>query len=477
MPISRRKLLQGGAAAIGVAAAVPVGQHLMWGAKDFVRPGYSPDFPDAPPGEESWENWSGIERATPTGISYPETESMLADQIRAATGRVRPFGSGHSFTGLAPSEGLMVNVSSMSGLRAFNAQTGYAVFGAGTHLFDVAADLAAHGRALPNMPDIDVQTLAGCFSTATHGTGAQLTALHDYIAGFRLITASGDILDVTAASHADLFAAGKVSLGALGVITEYTLKTVPAFNLRRIVRALPVEEVLRDAEALADKHRNFEFYYFPSTGMAATITHDLHEGPVSGGLASAEDDDLLESLKALRDKFGWWPWLRQQVAQASFPKGVVEDISDAAPKLLSTTRPHKFNETEYHIPRENGVQAVREVIKVLDDLKAGYFPMEVRFIAPDNAWLSPFEGGQRMSIAVHASADEPYDHFFKLVEPIYRAHGGRPHWGKLHTLGRADLSQLYPQFEAFRDLRRSLDPAGKFLNPHLAKIFGEPFDA
>lgn len=477
MSLSRRRLLQGGAAAIGLAAAIPVTQHFLWSNKDFGRAGYSPDFPDAPAGEESWMNWSGIQRVTPQAITYPESETALAEQVARAAGRVRPFGSGHSFTGVAPSEGVMINVSDMAGLYSFDPVTGHATFGAGTHLFEAAQSLSEHGRALPNMPDINVQTLAGSFSTGTHGTGATLTALHDYVAGFRIVTASGEILDVTPEAQPELFAAGKVSLGSLGVITQYTLRTVPAFNLHRVVTAVPIEDLLDQAEALADKHRNFEFYYFPTTGMAATITHDLHTGPVTGGIAAAEDDDLLMNLKELRDTFGWWPWIRRQVAQASFPRGVVEDISDAASNLLSTTRPHRFNETEYHIPRENGVKVVREIIKVLDGMKKAYFPMEVRFIAPDDAWLSPFSGGQRMSVAVHAAVNEPYDYFFSKIEPIHRAHGGRPHWGKLHSLGHAELTKLYPDFERFREVRRSLDPKGKFLNPHLAKIFGEPFDA
>ena len=475
MGVSRRHVLLGGAGLAG-AAAIPVGQHIAWGMRDFEREGYSPDYPDAPPGEDSWMNWSGAQRATPRQLVSPQTEAELAELVRSSTDRIRPRGSGHSFTGLVPSEGTILDVSYFTGLKAYDPESGIATFGAGTPLFQAASALHARGRALPNLPDIVDQTLAGCFSTATHGTGLTLTALHDYVRGFRLVTASGDVMDVTAASHPDLFQAGKVSLGALGIITEYQLATVPAFNLRRIVSAEPIETILAEAQERAETFRNFEVFYLPSTGMAASLTHDIHEGDVTG-VQPSEDDEILEGLKQLRDELGWWPWLRRKVARSALPNGVIEDVSDASLELLATTRPIKFNEMEYHLPRDQGVSALREVIRKMDRRKDAFFPMEVRFIAPDDAWLSPFNDGPRMSIAIHAAADEPYDYFFSDFEPIFRAHGGRPHWGKLHSLVRADFEALYPRFSQFADLRRELDPSGKFLNPHLAGLFGEAFNA
>ncbi|KCZ92466.1 D-arabinono-1,4-lactone oxidase [Hyphomonas johnsonii] len=475
MVVSRRTMLLAGGAVAAGGVAIPASQHVAWGRRTFTRPDYDPDFPEAPEGEDSWMNWSGVQRATPEAISRPASEGALSALVARTDSRIRPFGSGHSFVGLAPSEGVMVDVSQMSGMRAIDADTGIAVFGAGTRLFQAATELADAGRALPNLPDIDVQTLAGTFSTATHGTGETLTALHDHIAGFRMVTAAGDILDVTPDSNPDLFAAGRVSLGALGIITEYTLRTVPMFNLHRQVWVEPIGTLIERAEEYIQQHRNFEFYYFPNTGYGAGISHDLHEGPVSGR-GDNEDDSTLEELKALRDAVGWWPWMRRKIIGEALPKGMVEDVSDSSYKLLATTRPIKFNEMEYHLPRENGIKGLKEVIAKLERHKEVFFPMEVRVIAPDDAWLSPFNAGPRMSIAIHAAVDEPYDYFFSEIEPIHRANGGRPHWGKHHSLGKEELSALYPRFGDFMALRREMDPSGKFLNPHLAKLFGEAFD-
>ncbi|MEM9054376.1 MAG: D-arabinono-1,4-lactone oxidase [Pseudomonadota bacterium] len=476
MGLSRRGVLFGGLGAAAVGTAIPVSQHAAWAGKSFAREDYAPDYPEPPSGEDSWMNWSCIQKATPTSIPMPATEDALSELVATSQTRIRPKGSGHSFSGLVPSEGMIVDLGRLSGLIDYDPNTGFATFGAGTTLFQTAGQLDELGRAFPNLPDIIDQTLAGSFSTGTHGTGLTLTALHDYIHAFRLVTATGEVLEISAEREPELFAAGKVSLGALGIITQYTLKTIPAFNLHRVVKAVPIEDVLDQAEAIAEQHRNFEFFYLTGTGMAATLTHDLHNGPVTG-VGPSEDDETLEGLKTLRDQFGWWPWLRRRIAKSALPNGVVEDVSDASLELLATTRPIKFNEMEYHLPREEGIAALRKVVAKMDRRKDAFFPMEVRFIAPDNAWLSPFNDGPRISIAIHAAVDEPYAYFFSEFEPIFRAHGGRPHWGKLHSLGRAEVSALYPDYERFLDMRRSLDPQGTFLNPHLAGLFGEAFDA
>ena len=140
---------------------------------------------------------------------------------------------------------------------------------------------------------------------------------------------------------------------------------------------------------------------------------------------------------------------------------------------MGTWRISNEKQTANHAP----LACLREIIAALETRKDTFFPMEVRITAQDDAWLSPFNDGPRLSIATHAAVDEPYDYFFKVLEPIHRSHGGRPHWGKLHSLGKDELIGLYPDFGSFLELRASLDPDGKFLNPHLAHLFGVDFDA
>ena len=331
--------------------------------------------------------------------------------------------------------------------------------------------MAEVGLAWPNQPDIDVQTLAGSFSTATHGTGLQLPALHANLVGLRLVTASGEILPISRERDPELFAAAQVSLGALGIITECELQVEDVFLLRRRLMVERVEDLLDRAFQMAQTHRNFEFYYLPNTGYAASIVHDRVQ-EASGGRAPSEDDQIIQELRQLRDLFGWWPWLRRAIFSASAPLGVIEDSVDESWRMLSTARPIRFNEMEYHLPLEAGMAGVRETISALDRRPDVYFPAEFRWTAGDSAWLSPFNGGPRVSIATHAGVDERYEFFFEELEPMHLEKGGRPHWGKLHRLSSEQLRSLYPKFQLFTELREELDPEGKFLNPHLAHLFG-----
>lgn len=469
MALSRRSLLT--TTAVAAAVGIPGVQHLSWSNRSFKREGFS-EAPLTPPeGRRSWSNWSGIEHASPRAIAVPADDAELAELIRSSSGNIRPVGTGHSFTGLVPSDGTIVDVSRFTGLISHDPVAMTATFGAGTRLRAASRALSEVGLGFPNMPDIDVQTLAGSFATATHGAGAQLTAIHDYAVGFRLITAAGDIMDVTETSHPELFAAGKVSLGALGVITQYTLRVVPAFKLLRTVTVMTIEDIMDQALAAANAHRGYEFFYLPNTGYGAVLVHDLSDEPDTGAISDDEDETMV-ALKEARDALGWWPWLRRTLVANGLPRGEIERRVGESWRLLSTVRPIRFNEMEYHLPLDNGIDTLREVVRRIDARKDMYFPIEVRFVAPDPAWLSPFNEGPCLSIAVHAAHDERFDFFYEAFEPLYLAAGGRPHWGKLHSRTHADLVNMYPQFNDFTALRQQLDPNGKFLNSHLRTLFG-----
>jgi len=410
-------------------------------------------------------------KATPRQLATPASVEEVVQTIREADGPVRPAGSGHSFTALVPSEGTIIDISALAGLTASDTENQTASLGAGTRLQQSARLLHDQGLAFANLPDIDVPTLAGGFSTATHGTGRNLTAIHDYISGFELVTPTGEVRQVTAQTQPELFAAGKVSLGALGVITRYDLKLEKSFNLHRRAALVKAEDVLNDFEALSEKHRNFETVIFPGTGHAATFIHDIHTGPLKGRQPS-EAEDFLAGLRELRDKFGWWPWLRRKAFAGGVEEGTVEDTTDAAWKLLATSRPTKFNEMEYHMPLDTGMKVLRQVVAMMDANASVYFPIEARVTAPDDAWLSPFNDGHRLSIAIHMPANESFDFFFSEFEPLFRKHGGRPHWGKLHSLGAKELAEIYPRFKDFNALLADLDPDSRFVTPYLAKLWG-----
>lgn len=457
------------ALAAGAAGVVAVGAGGV-----FVAARDKPE-PPSPPSLDAdkrllWRNWSGVEHAYPATRLAPSSEDAVVEALKTAVAPVRVVGAGHSFTGLVPTSGALMTLDNLYGVARWEGDE--AVVWAGTRLGALGPALAERGRAMANLPDINKQSLGGCLGTATHGTGKALKAIHGDVTALRLATVSGEILDCDADQNADVFQAAKVSMGALGVITQARLATTANRRLHRHVWVEPLEETLAKAEERWTRHRNFEFYAVPFTDLAASITHDETDAPATPRAAST-DDAFLEVLKQLRNLTRFSTPLRKAAAKALLGSAEPEEAIDEGWKLLSTERPVRFNEMEFHLPVATHLAALEEVIAVIEAERPDvFFPIEVRRIAADEAWLSPFQGGARGSIAVHCHYKDEYDFLFSLIQPILRKHGGRPHWGKLHSLKAPDLAALYPDWNAFLDVRRRLDPESRLLNPYLKILFG-----
>ena len=417
-----------------------------------------------------WHNWSGLQHAQPASLPTPGSEADLQALMKATQGEVRAYGSGHSFTALVPTSGAIVSLDRLSGLISVDKQAMTATMHAGTRLGVLSRALDAQGLALRNLPDVDIQTIAGAISTGTHGTGAALPALHADVVGLRIVSPNGKVTELHETKDRDLLAAARVSLGSLGVISQVTMRVLPAYNLHRRVWLRPIAELLQQAPLLADQHRHFELYYLPFTGYGAAISHDIYTGTALS-LPNSGDDEAMADLRTLRDWLGRFPAMRTWVAQKFFDVNQVEEARHRSHRLLASVRPMKFNESEWHVPRDQGIACLREIILAIEKHNEAFFPIEFRFIKGDDAWLSPFHGRDSCSIAVHAAADEPYDYLIKDCTPIYRAHQGRPHWGKLHAMGAAELRAMYPRWQDFQSVRKQFDPQGRMLNAHLRKLF------
>ena len=419
-----------------------------------------------------WRNWSGSQQCLPAARSAPATVAELQELIASAKGTVRAVGAGHSFTPLVPTDGTIVSLSRISGLVSHDSQTRQATLWAGSRLGDIGQPLEDAGQALVNMPDIDEQTLAGCLATATHGTGAGIGCMSTFIEGLQLVDARGDLVDCDANNNPELFQAAKVSLGALGVITQVRLQNVAPYRLRRETVWRSFEEMLELADSMAEQHRNFEFYYIPFSGMGFTDVHDITDEPL-GSTEKIDSNESVQDLKLARDWLQGSPKLRELVLSSIVKTLDDEVMVESSWKNYASERNVRFNEMEYHLPREYGLQALREVRTALETQHPEvFFPIEVRFIKGDDIWLSPFHQRDTCSIAVHRYFEEDYKPYFKTIEPIFRKYEGRPHWGKLNTLQREDFRKLYPRWDDFVEVRRTVDPNGRFLNPYLAGLFG-----
>jgi len=463
MNTSRRNLLKLATAASALAATGTI-PTLVESA-----------FADAPlPARKAlpWRNWSGGQSCEPSVRAAPANEAELAELLKKTSAPIRAVGAGHSFSGLVPTEGMLLTLDRISGVVDHDPATHQATVRAGTRLAAMAEELARRGLAFANLPDINKQSLAGAISTGTHGTGVGIGSLSSFVTGLRLVTASGESIDCDAGNRPEIFNAARVSLGTLGIITQIRVQAQPLYKLKRRTWIAPVDEMLEQVPELEAKNRNFEFYYIPFSGMALGIVNNETDEPETPTPVN-EDDDGLRELKMLEDWLGWTPSLRRWAIQKALAGRAAEERVDYSHKTLATERGVRFNEMEYHLPRDAGPAALREIIDTIEknNIKV-FFPIEFRTTAPDDIWLSPFYERKSCSIAIHQFHEWDYHPYFAAIEPIHRKHGGRPHWGKLNTLAAADLETLYPKWKDFLEVRATLDPEGKFLNPYLKKVFG-----
>lgn len=423
---------------------------------------------DAP----AWSNWSGSVKANPQAILTPGTIEALQQAIRSAEGPVRIAGSGHSFTPLVETSGTLLDLSAFSGLTGHDAARHTASFGAQTRLGDLTRLLAGIGQGLPNMGDIDRQAFAGALGTATHGSGLGLGAYHTQLLHMRLVDGQGHLREIRRETDEDLIHATGVTLGMFGALTEVTIQNVPAYRLRRRRRIVPIEEVLSGFEDFMRGHRSAEFYFIPFSGHALLSTIDLTDAAPTER-PTEDDEESLAILKALRTGLLRAPFLRRKLIGAALRRVPPEDYVQEWQNGYASDRQTRFNEMEYHLPFEAGATALREIIAMAETrFPEVYFPMEVRAVAPDAFWLSPFYQRETCSIAVHHDAAEDPKAFMLAAEAIFRRHDGRPHWGKMHNLRGADFAALYPRFKDALEVRRDFDPEGRFLSPYMRDLLG-----
>ena len=402
----------------------------------------------------------------------PASVGELAEIIRHAPGPVRIAGSGHSFTPLVQSAGTILDMSTFSGLISHDPKTSRATIGAQTKLGELTPALRRIGQGLPNMGDIDKQAFAGALGTATHGSGLSLGAYHTQLTEMKLVDGRGELRHIVRDREPDLILATGVTLGAFGALTEVTIQNMPTYNLRRRRWIVPVHDILDGFDAFMSAHRSAEFYFIPFSGHVMLCTCDLSEDAPTER-PTEDDEESLAILKTLRTTLAHAPWLRRKLIGSALRKVPAEDYVQEWQNVYTSDRRTLFNEMEYHLPYEVGAQALREIITMAErQFPEVYFPMEVRSVAPDEFWLSPFYRRKTCSIAVHHDAKEDPTAFMREAEKIFRRHDGRPHWGKMHNLTAEDFAGIYPRFRDAMEVRREFDPERRFVSPYIARILG-----
>jgi FAD-linked oxidoreductase len=386
-------------------------------------------------------------------------------------------GTGHSFTGAAVAAGVLLRPAGLTAVRSVDTASGQVTAEAGLPLRKLNKVLADHRLALANLGDIQEQTLAGATQTGTHGTGRDAAGLVSQIAGLELVLADGSVVTCSPGERPELFDAARVGVGALGVVTAITWRTVPAFLLRAQEEPMAWDEVLSRLDEFAAGNDHFEFYWWPHTEGCLTKRNNRTEGPARplSRIRQWLDDELLSNVV-----FEFTNRLNRRIPATIKPANLIaakaltsRTYVDTSYKVFTSPRRVRFKEQEYAIPQEHLAAALRELRALFgkNDWRIS-FPIEVRLLPAEDAWLSMAYRRPTAFIAIHVYHRNPHQEYFRAVEEVMTAVGGRPHWGKLHTRDAGYLETVYPRFADFQRLRDELDPDRRFANPYTTRVFG-----
>ena len=425
---------------------------------------------------ENWRNWAGNQRDTAETVTPRGTAEVaaLVKQAHADGRTVKPVGSGHSFTAAALTEGVRLRLDHLAGLVAVHGKL--VTVQAGMPLSVLNRVLAEHGLALPNLGDIDVQTVAGALATGTHGTGARLGCLSTFVESLTFVDGTGTVVRST--SGDGLFDAVRVGVGALGVLTEVTLRCVDAFVLRADEGLGRVDEVFAGLDEHVEGNDHFEMYWFPYTDRLQTKANNrvpVDDRPLGRLRGWLDDSFLSNTVFGAACRVGRrFPGTVRTIARIEARALSPRVYTAPSYEVFCTPRRVRFTEMEYALPRSALRDAFTELRKIVDRLPFPViFPVEVRFTAADDIWLSHGYGRDSAYLAVHQYVGMPYEPYFRAFEQVARDLGGRPHWGKLHWRTAEDLRPAYPRFDDFRTVRDRLDPGRVFANAYTRQLFGK----
>lgn len=425
-----------------------------------------------------WKNWSETVISRPAHYEQPkniEDIQKIIAQCRKAGNRIRVVGAGHSFTPLVATGEMMLSLSKLSGIVEIDRENNLVTVWAGTTLKDLGKMLHREGFAMENLGDINVQSIAGAISTGTHGTGVSFGNLSTQVETLTIITATGEELEISSTKHAELYHASLVSLGMLGIIVKVQLRVIPAHRLICKTSKISFRHCLQELDDLKLKNRHFEFFWFPYTNtVQIKQMNSLSNSSQPNQKGNAFNKIVMENgaLWVLSQMCRFQPKLSKTVSKiAAIGIPTATEIGSSH-DIYASPRMVKFHEMEYSLPAGAMAPALRDLENVLEKRNFHVnFPIECRFVKEDDIWLSPAYGRDSAYIAVHMFQGMKFQPYFDAAEEVFQYYGGRPHWGKMHSMTAEKLAEVYPMYEDFLAIRRQLDPDGLFLNDYLRSLF------
>ncbi len=390
--------------------------------------------------KREWTNWSGSVKFTPEVEEMPKNEEEVKKVVLKALSqgkKIRMVGAGHSSVPLVKTDHILLAQDQLKGVVDHDPALNRVDILPGTDIKEAGQALIELNLSMHNTGDVDLQYLGGAFGTGTHGSGKNLQNLSGIIRGCRLVDGKGNIRVITE-KEPDLLNAAKISLGSLGVFTQFTLQLNPAKKYVRQEYCTHIDSCMENLDALINENEIFDFYWYPRSDLVKLRTCNV----------AGQGNPNIPYGELEKEALGWLY------------------------EILPQDRDLKYEEMEYILPIDAGPACFQEVRKRVKEKHRHYVGWRIlyRTIAADEIYLSPYYKQDSVSIAILQNNELEYKSYFEDIEPIFIAYGGRPHWGKKHSLTADDLRPLYPEWDKFMEIRREFDPEGIFLNNYLNQI-------
>jgi xylitol oxidase len=403
-------------------------------------------------------NWAGNYSYAAAHVQAPTSIGQLQELVRAS-GKVRALGTRHSFNGIADTDGALISLAHFDRITSLDGVQNTVTIEGGVRYGQLGQYLQREGYALHNMASLPHISVAGACATATHGSGEKNGNLATAVRAMGVVVASGDRVAFSRDTHGEQFDGMVVSLGALGVVTSLTLDVVPAFDVQQdVYENLPMAEVEQSFDAIQSSAYSVSLF---TDWSSDRFTQLWLKRSVD---ASGTPDSLFGAARAMRDLH---PIAGISAESCTAQMSVGGAWCDRLPHFRMEFTPSSGEElqSEYFVPREHGVAALRAMMALGSEISPLVLVSEVRTIAADTLWMSPCYHQDCVALHFTWKPDWPaVRSLLPRIEAALEPFGARAHWGKLFTMPTSHVRSLFERLPDFRQLLETHDPEAKFRN-------------
>jgi len=428
-------------------------------------------------------------------VYRPEDQSELAAIVaRASQPSLLPRGLGRSYGDAAVNAASgVIDGSRLRRMLAFDPRTGVLRCEAAVSLAEILAVFLPRGFFFPVTPGTKFITVGGAIAADVHGknhhrTGSMAASVLD----FRLLTASGGLLDCSREENADIFWATLGGMGLTGVIVEASLRLrrVPSAHMRVDV------ERMRDLDEVLERCSGSDAQYDYGVAWIDCLARGRSLGrSVLLRANHAEPDELPPAQRAAphRAVSRWRPSVPFTLPNATlnplsvrvFNFGFYHRQRPGSHVARSDTYfypldvVHHWNriygrrgmlQYQLALPFESSRQGLADVLVELSSAGLVPFLAVLKSLGAASGGLLSFpRPGFTLALDLPHTGPDLIAALGRLDRIVAR-HGGRVYLAKDARLAPEIFREMYPDLARFQEVKAKVDPDGRFSSSQARRL-------